>query len=148
MKYTERETVKLIELYEENPCLETVTKLANLFNKPKKSIISKLVKEGVYQKKGYLTKRGEKPITKLQLVRQLEEMLDTTLPDLDKAPKSTLQNLVNHLNELNNLISQSKSDLLDLKAEIENFAAFQRSTKADELAQRVAERDEWVKYLD
>jgi hypothetical protein len=56
MAYTEKETRELIELYESNPCLEMVSRLAVRFNKPKKSIIGKLSKEGVYQKLGYRSK--------------------------------------------------------------------------------------------
>ena len=93
MNYTNSETKKLIEMYIAEPNLDNVSKLSVYFNKPKKSIISKLVKEGVYVRKGYRTKTGSIPITKLQIVRDLEDLLDVKLTDLDKAPKSTLMNL-------------------------------------------------------
>lgn len=91
--YTEKETKKMIDIYTDNPCLETVERLMTILNKPKKSIISKLCKEGVYVTKSYRTKTGELPITKLELVRSIEDSLDIKLPGLDKAPKSTLKNL-------------------------------------------------------
>jgi hypothetical protein len=91
--YTQAEVDKMVDIYTENPCLEVVNKLSVLLNKPRKSIISKLVKEGVYIRKGYRTKTGEVSITKLQLVRSIEDALDTKFPDLDKAPKSTLKAL-------------------------------------------------------
>jgi len=91
--YTTKEVNEMIDLYTENPCMEIVRKLAVRYNKPKKSIISKLSKEGVYIRKGYRTKTGGIPITKLQLVRSVEDALDTKFPDLVKAPKSTLQAL-------------------------------------------------------
>ena len=70
--YTEKEVNKMIDVYTDNPCMETVEKLMTLLNRPKKSIIAKLVKEGVYVTRGYRTKTGEVPITKLELV--FEEM--------------------------------------------------------------------------
>ena len=98
--YTEYETKKLIQLYEENPCLATVRKLCVTFNKPQKSIISKLVKEGVYVTQGYVDKQGNKPITKLQIVRNLESLLDTKLMGLDKAPKGTLRLLMEKVTDM------------------------------------------------
>ena len=95
--YTEKQTKKMIDIYTENPCIETVERLMTILNRPKKSIISKLVKEGVYVTKTYLTKTGEAPITKLELVRQIEDALDTKLPGLDKAPKTTLKDLAKAL---------------------------------------------------
>lgn len=91
--YTTTETQKLIDRYLSNPCLEMVDKLSVEFNKPRKSIISKLVKEGVYVTRGYRSKTGEVPITKLQLLRTIEDNLDAKFPGLDKAPKSTLKRL-------------------------------------------------------
>jgi hypothetical protein len=91
--YSENETQKLIEKYTANPCLEIVDKLAVEFNRPRKSIISKLVKEGVYITRGYRSKTGEVPVTKLQLVRGIEDCLDDKFPGLDKTPKQTLKKL-------------------------------------------------------
>ena len=62
--YTPREVEKLIDIYTANPCLETVDKLTVELNKPRKSIIAKLVKEGVYVTRGYRTKTGEVPVTR------------------------------------------------------------------------------------
>lgn len=91
--YTQKETDKLVNMYTDNPCMETVEKLMTLLNRPKKSIISKLVKEGVYVTRGYRTKTGEVPVTKLELVRAIEDALDIPLPGLDKTPKTTLKAL-------------------------------------------------------
>jgi len=91
--YTPTEVKRLEEIYSKDPTLETVTRLSVVLNKPKKSIIAKLVKMGIYEKAGYRTKTGEKPITKLQIVRSLEEMLGASLPGLDKTPKLTLKTL-------------------------------------------------------
>jgi hypothetical protein len=106
--YTTKEVRKMIDVYSNNPCLEVVDKLGILFNKPRRSIISKLVKEGVYVSKGYRTKRGEIPITKLALVYDIEDSLGVKLPGLDKAPKSTLVELktlvLANIKELENVL--------------------------------------------
>ena len=98
--YTERETKAIIEEYDKNPCLETVERIAIKFNRPKKSIIAKLVKEGAYITRGYRDKKGEIPVTKISLVRDLEELLDIKLVDLDKAPKPTLKLLLTRVQDL------------------------------------------------
>lgn len=109
--YTLKETEKMVDIYTENPTLDTVKKLCVLLNKPQKSIISKLVKEGVYLKKGYITKSGERPITKLQLVRSIEDALDTSLPDLDKAPKTTLKELSSTVVDMAQMLEDTLEEL-------------------------------------
>ena len=84
----------MIQQYTENPTRETVESLADELDKSVKSIIGKLSREGVYKKTEYLTKTGEKPITKLEIVENLAELLDvptTALAGLEKAPKSALK---------------------------------------------------------
>lgn len=109
--YSVKQVTKMIDIYTDNPCLEVVDKLSVLFNRPRKSIISKLVKEGVYQRKGYKTKLGGTPITKLQVCRNIAETLDTTLPGLDKAPKTTLIELEASIIDMSNLLEESLFDL-------------------------------------
>ena len=61
-----------------------------------KSIIGKLSREGVYKKTEYVTKTGEKPITKVEIVENLEEKLglpNQTLAGLEKSPKTVLRRL-------------------------------------------------------
>ena len=102
--YSKHEVERMVAMYTANPCLEVVAKLSVLLNRPKKSIISKLVKEGVYVKRGYRTKTGELPVTKIEYVRRLEELLDISLVDLDKAPKTTLKVLTETLEELQEIL--------------------------------------------
>lgn len=111
MSYSEREAEKLKNLYLKDPTLKTVSKLSVLFNKPKRSIISKLVKMGIYQPKGYRSKTGELPVTKLELVREMEEMLNVKLIDLDKAPKLTLKTLKNEVKYIMDKIDTLQSRL-------------------------------------
>jgi len=109
--YTKRDVDKMIDIYTENPCLEVVGKLANMFNRPRKSIISKLSKEGVYVTRGYRSKSGSIPITKLQLVRSIEDALDVKFPDLEKSPKATLQRLSDSVIEMAELLEDTLEEL-------------------------------------
>lgn len=109
--YTEKEVKKMIDIYTANPCIETVERLMTVLNKPKKSIIAKLVKEGVYITKSYRTKTGELPITKLELVRIIEDALDISLPGLDKAPKGTLKKLSDTISEVSEYLDKALEEL-------------------------------------
>ena len=90
VNYTQDQVEYIVNQYRLNPTRETVEKLAEELNKSVKSIIGKLSREGVYRKTEYTTKAGTKPVTKLELVTELEERLETTLAGLEKAPKSVL----------------------------------------------------------
>lgn len=103
--YTKEITEAIVAKYKANPCRDTVEELAEDFDKPVKSIIGKLSKEGVYQRQSYVSKTGEKPITKIELVSELEDSLGFEADELagvEKAPKLQLQKLVNVVNELVN----------------------------------------------
>jgi len=87
----------MIDKYEEAPTRETVEMLANELGKSTKSIIGKLSREGVYQKAIYVSKTGEIPITKKELVVKLSETLDgdlAQLEGLEKSPKQELKYLL------------------------------------------------------
>ena len=80
--------------YSANPTRETVEELASELNKSIKSVIGKLSREGVYEKTEYLTKTGEKPVTKRELVEKVAEILAVeyqALAGLEKSPKSSLK---------------------------------------------------------
>ena len=72
VNYTEEQVAVMIEKYSNNPTRETVEFLAQEMDKSIKSIIGKLSREGVYKKTEYVTKTGEKPITKVEIVENLE----------------------------------------------------------------------------
>jgi len=117
--YTESETKELIESYLLSPTLDTVTELSVKFRKTRKSIISKLSKEGVYKRKIYTSKSGDIPITKLELLGMIEESLGKKFPNLDKAPKSTLL-------ALKDSVIQLHDDFEVLLSEYENVNTKQR----------------------
>ena len=96
VNYTEEQVDYMKTIYIAFPERETVERLAQEFDKSVKSIIGKLSREGVYKKTEYLTKTGEKPRTKTQIVENLASKLDidiTALAGLEKAPKQSLKNL-------------------------------------------------------
>ena len=62
---------------------DTVQILAEELGKSTKSIIGKLSREGVYQKAQYVSKTGEFPITKKELVVKISDAIDGELEDLE-----------------------------------------------------------------
>lgn len=109
--YTKKELDQMLDMYVPNPCLEVVGRLSVLLNRPKKSIISKLSKEGVYVTQGYRTKSGGVPITKLQILRSIEQTLGNKLPGLDKAPKTTLNTLNDEIVDLATSLEDALGEL-------------------------------------
>ena len=101
--YTDEQTKHMIDVYQANPTRETVDKLALEMGKTVKSVIGILSREKVYIKKDYVTKRGEKPITKLQMVEEIADML--------RGDKERLQTLE----------KSSKAELLYLKVLVEDL---------------------------
>ena len=96
VNYSQEDTQYITDEYTKNPSRDTVDRLAVELEKSAKSIIGKLSREGVYQKTEYLTKTGEKPVTKLEIVENIEEVLGCkALTGLEKAPKTTLKELEN-----------------------------------------------------
>ena len=99
INYTQDQVEYIVNQYRLSPTRETVEKLAEELEKSIKSIIGKLSREGVYKKTEYTTKTGEKPITKSQLVQELEELLECSLQGLEKAPKTCLTAIRNAIGE-------------------------------------------------
>ena len=96
MNYTPEQAEMMVKRYLAEPTRETVDQLAEELNKSVKSIIGKLSREQVYQRKVYTTKQGETPITKAEIVANIAEALDFENEDLvglDKTPKLVLQKL-------------------------------------------------------
>jgi len=104
--YTQKETEKLVSMYLENPCWDKVIECAKYFKRTPRSIVAKLSKEGVYTKTGYVDKQGRRPVTKLQLVTEIEKHLEVSLPDLDKAPKETLRLLLARIEKVQALLGE------------------------------------------
>ena len=100
MNYTEDQTKYMIDEYTSKSTTITVERLASELEKSKKSIIGKLSREGVYRRSVYKTKSGDQPITKEEMVRELEDALGfnlEALAGLEKAPKNVLKLLKDNL---------------------------------------------------
>ena len=94
--YSEEETTKMVQTYLAEPTKETVEILAERMERSKKSIIGKLSREGVYRREVYVSKTGESPITKIEIVNNIAEGLGLevgSLAGLEKSPKAALRNL-------------------------------------------------------
>jgi len=93
--YTQEETDFLLDYYSQAENKQkSIEELSEKLQKPRRSIIGKLSRLGVYEKKVYLTKRGDPPITKLELVAMLAEKNGWALEELEgleKAPKEVLK---------------------------------------------------------
>ena len=74
--YTNEQVSYMIDKYNESPTRDTVQILAEELGKSTKSIIGKLSREGVYQKAQYVSKTGEFPITKKELVVKISDAID------------------------------------------------------------------------
>ena len=104
IKYTEEQETVLFEKYsmattaEERD--EVVERLATEWSKPKRSIIAKLSKMGIYISKMRQSKvTGSKPETKEQMVAKIEHRFgvnDGDFMGLEKAPKLVLTKLLNN----------------------------------------------------
>jgi uncharacterized hydantoinase/oxoprolinase family protein len=100
VNYTVEMTAELVEAYKASPNEATVKAFAEKFGKTVKSVVAKLSREGVYVKKAYVTKNGEKPVAKAELVARLAELTGETeenLSSLEKATKHSLEVLVKAL---------------------------------------------------
>lgn len=94
MNYSKEVTDYIVAKYLEEPTRDTVDLLAAELQRPAKSIIGKLSREGVYRRNFYTTKGGENPTTKLEMVSEIAYNLDippSKLLGLEKSPKSTLK---------------------------------------------------------
>lgn len=96
VNYNEEQTQYLVNEYVNDPTKATVDRLAQEMEKSPKSIIGKLSREGVYRRSVYKTKTGESPVTKEQIVRDIEDVLGInheSLTGLEKSPKNILKQL-------------------------------------------------------
>ena len=88
--YTDEQTTLLVEQYKAG---ETVEELALQLGKSVRSVVAKLAREGVYQKKA-TTAQKQTSTKKDELVLQLELFAGTELKSLQKATKEDLEKLV------------------------------------------------------
>lgn len=96
-KYSAEQTEHIKNTYLSSPTRETVELLASEYNRPIRSIVGKLSKEGIYKRPSYLSKTGEVPTNKEEIVEYLAKAMNTTsteLEGLEKAPKAILKRIL------------------------------------------------------
>ena len=93
--YTDEMVEAMVAAYEDAPTIATVEALVAQFDKPKRSIISKLSSLGVYKAQPRnTTKQGTPVVRKSELVAQIQAYLGTNqLDSLAKASKADLETL-------------------------------------------------------
>lgn len=92
--YTEEMVNAMVADYQDNPTLETVASLAAEFNKSTRSIVAKLVREGVYKAQPKAVAAKVAVVRKSELVATINEALGLELASLEKATKGDLEKLV------------------------------------------------------
>ena len=94
--YTDEMVDAMVAEYTANPTKDTVVSLSREFNKTTRSIVAKLVREGVYVAQPRTTKTGAPVVRKSEIVAEIQTELGATagFPSLEKASKADLQNLL------------------------------------------------------
>lgn len=95
--YSDSAVATMIAEYSAEPTRTTVDALARQFHKNPRSIIAKLVREGVYKAVPRVTKTGTPVVRKAALVAMIEGRLGVSCSSFEKASKSDLENVVNAL---------------------------------------------------
>jgi hypothetical protein len=91
----------MIGQYTANPSRDTVNALARQFNKNPRSIIAKLVREGIYQAAPRVTKTGAPIVRKAAMIADITAELglaNNSLASLEKTSKADLQKLLEAIN--------------------------------------------------
>ena len=91
VNYTPEQTLEIVAGYMAG---ETVEVLADRMNKSVRSIVAKLSREGVYKKKEYVSKTGEKPVKKdaqADAIGAILNLSEADIESLTKANKSALK---------------------------------------------------------
>ena len=94
VNYTEEMTSKVVNDYNAGVSVEDIAKEVN---KSVRSVVAKLTREGVYKKKEYVSKSGQRPETKEQLATRIGElvgMAENDATSLAKCSKTALQSLL------------------------------------------------------
>jgi pantoate kinase len=92
--YTEEMVDAMVADYQANPTPDTVAALATEFNKSTRSIVAKLVREGVYKAQPRAVAAKVAVVRKADLVATINEALGVELETLSKASKADLEVLV------------------------------------------------------
>jgi nanoRNase/pAp phosphatase (c-di-AMP/oligoRNAs hydrolase) len=91
VNYTAEQTAQIVDAYNAG---NTVEMIAEMVGKSTRSIVAKLSREGVYKKKEYVTKNGEKAVKKdahADAIGAILKLPENDIESLTKANKSALK---------------------------------------------------------
>jgi transposase-like protein len=91
VNYTPEQTAVLVSRYVDEGV--SVEMIAQEFGKSVRSIVAKLSREGVYRKKEYVSKNGERPVSKdvqADAIAAILQLSESDAESLTKANKSAL----------------------------------------------------------
>ena len=95
--YTPEQTAQMVQAYRSGVAVEAI---ASGMGKTVRSVIAKLSREGVYLKKEYVTKTGEKPITRDELATKIGEAFGLSEGEVDSLTKANKTALVKILDRV------------------------------------------------
>ena len=93
VNYTPEQTAKMVADYAQGVTVESI---AESMGKTVRSVVAKLSREGVYRKKEYVSKTGEKPIKKdahADAIGAILQLSEGEVDSLTKANKSALKTI-------------------------------------------------------
>jgi len=127
VNYSAEQTVEMVSAYVANPTKETVELFAAKFNKSAASVRAKLVKEGCYKKAEYVSKAGETPVDKENLVDQIALFIpevsdEANLSSLAKANKKVLKAILKTVSELSAFRETTITAIAEMTEEFEQSA--------------------------
>lgn len=98
VNYTPEQTAVLVSRYVDEGV--TVEALAQEFGKTVRSVVAKLSREGVYKKKEYVSKTGEKPVKKDETADKIGTLVGLSEGEVDSLTKANKTALVKILAKL------------------------------------------------
>jgi hypothetical protein len=93
VNYTPEQTAKMVADYAQGVTVESI---AESMGKTVRSVVAKLSREGVYRKKEYVSKTGEKPVKKdahADAIGAILKLSEGEIDSLTKANKSALKTI-------------------------------------------------------
>jgi predicted transcriptional regulator len=93
VNYTPEQTAKMVADYSAGVTVESI---AESLGKTVRSVVAKLSREGVYKKKEYVSKTGEKPVKKdahADAIGAILQLSEGEVDSLTKANKSALKTI-------------------------------------------------------
>jgi hypothetical protein len=97
VNYTPEQTAKMLEGYAQGVPVEAI---AATLGKTVRSVVAKLSREGVYRKKEYVSKTGERPVKKDETADRIGSLVGLSEGEIDSLTKANKTALVKILAKL------------------------------------------------